>query len=118
MNAPSLFSYLSPEEGAAICKLADGEKKKKNRALEAAKAVVIPALGFGAGTALGLGGGLLADTITKKVTGKPVSREFKNQLSPALGALGGLTWGLYQRHTLEDLTRALQGDPDPTPPRG
>ena len=111
---PSLFSYLSPEEGLAICKLAEREKKK-NRALEVAKAIGIPAAGFGVGSAVGLGGGLLADRMSRKLTGHPIPDALKYKIAPALGSLGGLAAGLYQRHVVDDVNRALQSHRDPAP---
>jgi hypothetical protein len=110
MSAPTLFSYLSPGEAQAICKLA-GEKKP-NRALGALKAVGLPLLGWTGGTVAGFGAGMLADTISQKLMGHPIPLSYLKAVAPALGGAAGLSYGLYKAHEMEDLRRALEGHPD------
>jgi len=116
MRAPSLFSYLSREEGEAICKLA--EPKKPSRALGALKAVGLPLLGFGGGAVAGFAGGQLADTISQKLLGRPIPQSYLDSLTPALGAGLGLTYSLYKAHEMEDLRRALEGHSNKPDTRG
>jgi hypothetical protein len=110
MNGPTLFSYLSPRDARAICKLAEG--KRPNRAVGALKAVGLPLLGLAGGTVATFGVGMLADTISQKVMGHPIPLSYLTAVAPALGAGFGLTWGLYKAHEMEELRRALEGRPD------
>lgn len=115
MSTPSLFSYLSLEDGLAICKLAEG--KKPSRILGAAKAVGIPLLGFTGGTVAGFGAGHLADTIHQKLMGSPIPSSYLAAVAPTLGAGLGLAYGLYKAHEMEELRRVIQGHPN-KPPSG
>jgi hypothetical protein len=109
MKPPTLFSYLSPEEGAAICKLAE---KKPSRIAGAAKAVGVPLVGFAGGTVAGFAGGQLADTISQKLMGSPIPPTYLKAVAPSLGGALGLAFGLYKAHEMEDLRRALEGHPN------
>lgn len=115
MSPPSLFSYLSPEEGAAICKLA--EEKKPSRVLGALKAVGVPLLGFSGGTVAGLGTGLAADRISQKLLGSPIPESYLKVVAPSIGGALGLAFGLYKAHEMEDVRRAIEGHPNKPGPR-
>jgi len=110
MRAPTLFSYLSLEQGEAICKLA--EPKKPSRALEVAKAIGIPLAGYGIGGVTGFAAGQLADTISQKLLGRPIPQPYLDAIAPAFGAGLSLTYSMYKAHEREDLRRAFEGHPD------
>lgn len=85
------------------------EEAPKNRAVEMAKILGVGALGFGAGTAAGMGAGYAADTIAKRLAGKPIPRGPVMKLAPFLGAGAGIAYSIYKAREQEALQHALKG---------
>lgn len=102
----TLFSYLPAEDAVAICKLAElSEPEKQKRSI---RPMVNAAVGFGAGTLAGYGGGKLLDAASRHFTGKEIPAKY---LAPATAVLGGglgLAYNMAQAHYMEELKRALE----------
>jgi hypothetical protein len=105
-----MFSYLSTEDAANICKLAEEQKPGAWRTHM--RAGVRNSLAFGAGTAAGAGAGLLASKIYAHYNqGQKIPLKYLGVAAPVVG---GLLASAYQRaHSSqeEDINRAL-ANPD------
>lgn len=105
MNAPTLFSYLSPENAASICKLAEAEPQKKPSAL---KPILAGVLGMGAGTLAGAGSAHLANKAYKHFKGQNIPLPYLAAAAPIIGGALGLAYNLAQAHQIEELRRAAE----------
>lgn len=84
------------------------EEKKKSPALDMAKIIGTGVLGFGAGTAAGLGAGWLIDKTLQGMKGRTL---FKNQLmiaAPVLGTATGIAYSIQKAREQEALRRVLE----------
>jgi len=95
---PSFFDEMN--------KLAADEKKSP--ALSIAKILGAGTLGFGAGTAAGLGTGALLDLIAKKTTGQKIPKGMLYAAGPLLGAAGGIAYSVHKAREQEAIQRALE----------
>lgn len=101
---------MRPDFHSFACELVKiAEDKEKNRAVELAKILGVGALGFGAGTAVGMGTGYAADAISKKLTGKAIPKGPIMHLTPLLGAGAGIAYSVYKAREQEALQNALKG---------
>jgi len=108
MRAPTLFSYLSEEEGSALCKLAeeDSPAKRKMRAMGPLLAGVA---GMGTGTLAGFGAVQLANKAYKHFAGKNIPAAVLLAGAPIVGGGLGLAYNLAQAHQMEAMRRELEG---------
>jgi hypothetical protein len=110
VSLPSMFSYLSAEDAANICKLA--EEKKPGSWKTHLRHGAGNALAFGAGSAAGAASGLLANKIYAHYNkGQKIPLKYLGVAAPVIG---GLLASAYQRaHSSqeEDINRAL-ANPD------
>ena len=69
-------------------------------------------LGFGAGTAGGLGAGYLADAISQGVTGRRIPHHLINAAAPVLGLASGIAYSVHKAKEQEAIRRALENPAD------
>ncbi len=86
---------------------------KERKGLELAKVVGSGALGFGAGTAAGMGAGWLADKAYGKMSeGKTIPRRSLLLAAPLLGVGAGIAYALSKAKEQEALRRVVQDSTD------
>lgn len=96
-------------------KIAAPEERSSSPGIDMAKIVGAGALGFGAGTAAGLGAGYVAEKAYKGLTGKKIPRGPLVLAAPLLGTGAGITYAIHKAREQEALRRVLE---DSTDPRG
>jgi hypothetical protein len=89
------------------------QRSPSRRTWDATKTIGTAALGFGTGTAAGLGVGHLADLISQKTTGRRVPHSLIYGIAPALGAAGGIAYAIHKATEQEALERALKNQAEP-----
>ena len=106
MSLPSFFDYLPRRHAEILCKMAEGEQGSfKNDAGQILSGVV----GFGAGTAAGLGASALADKAYQHFTGQRIPQALALGAVPAVGGALGLAYNLARAHQLREMQRAAEG---------
>lgn len=109
MSTPTLFAYLPKEEAAALCKYAEGEKKKPSKLAPVLKAVA----GMGLGTLAGAGAGHYGNELYKHFSGgKNIPAPYLMAAAPIIGGGLGLAYNLAQAHQIEEMRRASEGSDD------
>ena len=109
MNLPTLFEYLPPEAAAALCKMAEAEKKP-----HPIKPILSGILGMGAGTLAGFGANHLANKAYEKATGRGIPHSALMTAVPIITGGLGLAYNLAQTRQIEELRRAAES-PDHKP---
>jgi len=89
---------------------AEKEKKRRSPLSVGARVIGATALGAGLGTGLGYGAGMLADYLSKKYTGSPISMKYVVPAGTFLGGMSGLMLEYARRKNLEDTRRAIEGE--------
>jgi len=108
MSTPTLFSYLSPDVAASICKLAAEDSKAKR----VARTAVTGMMGLGLGTLAGGAAFQGARYGYEKSMGKLLPQTPFAAVAPVLGGAAGLAYSLYKAHELEEIRRALESTDD------
>lgn len=84
------------------------EEKKKSKGLELAKIIGAGTLGFGAGTAIGLGGAHLANMATKRMSGSGIPKSLLYGAAPLLGGAAGIAYAVHKAKEQEAIRNALE----------
>lgn len=100
MSTPPIFSLLPLEKVQALIKTAT--------VAEAAGTVGKGLLGFGVGTAAGIGGAAVINKIYKASTGEQIPPHLLVPAATMLGAGMGLAYSMYKAKELEELQHALK----------
>lgn len=104
---PSLSSLVDEFKKIA------SEEEGKSPGLEMAKILGSGALGFGAGTAAGLGAGWLANKATKAVTGSELPKNTVLLAAPLLGTGAAVAYSIHKAREQEALRRVLEDQANP-----
>jgi hypothetical protein len=107
MRAPTLFSYLSPEEVGSLCKLAEEAAPKRSK-LHALKPMLAGAAGMGVGTLAGVGASHLGNEVYKHFKGHSIPSRALLAAAPVVGGGLGLAYNLAQAHQMEAIRRELE----------
>lgn len=94
-------------------KIASPEERSSSPAIDMAKIVGSGVLGFGAGTAAGLGAGYLADKAYKGLTGKNIPRGPLSMAAPLLGTGAGVAYAIHKAREQEALRHVLEDQAEP-----
>jgi ABC-type nitrate/sulfonate/bicarbonate transport system permease component len=86
------------------------ENKRPGR--DVVRSVGAGLLGFGVGTAAGLGTGYLADKAWQKATGKKIPSSAIAVAAPLLGTASGIAYAMYKAKEQEAIRRALENSSD------
>ena len=108
MSLPNLFSYLSPHEAAALCKLAEEQAPAAGK-VRALKPILAGVAGMGLGTLAGAGAGHYANEIYKHYKGQNIPAKALVAAAPIVGGGLGLAYHLAQAHQMEEMRRAAEG---------
>lgn len=84
------------------------EEKKPSKGWQLAKILGSGALGFGVGTAAGMGTGYIADKIYEKATGNKIPKPLVLGAAPLLGGAAGIAYSVYKAKEQEAMRRALE----------
>ncbi len=93
-----------------LAKLAEDKKKSPGR--DIAKIIGSGLLGFGAGTAGGLGAGYAADWAAQKLTGRRIPHAAIHGAAPVLGLASGIAYSVHKAKEQEAIRRALENPAD------
>jgi len=107
------MSFNDISYGAFFDEMRKIAESEKSRGLEVAKVVGSGALGFGAGSAAGLGAGHIADLISEKMTGKRIPKSVVYGMSPLLGGAAGIAYAVHKAREQEAIRSALAHPSEP-----
>ena len=102
LSSPVVFSSFVAE----MQKIAEDEKKSPYGDL--ARIVGSGALGFGVGTAAGIGAGHLADLISESATGRRIPKSIVYGAAPLLSGATGIAYAVHKAKEQEAIRRALE----------
>ena len=105
---------MRPSFAAFADELQKMAEEKKSPAMDIAKVIGGGLLGFGAGTAAGIGLGHLGNKAYKHLTGKSIPTSGLLLAAPLLGTGAGITYAVHKSREQEKIRRALQDQADPS----